>query len=192
MAPEIDPKSSRDFRETDPRPLVRSRVSATLWQWTKEGLFNKNIVVKHFLSTWKRDHKAKNTRPPYCCAMFLSSLQVSICNSSYFNPNLRLKQVKWLNGWNLKHLQLKRWRRRCSSNRLWWINGFPPSRFTAGQVEQRRDASIFPGFSPLIISSLINDQIRKSNDKNLKAAALNVKRKENTENWELDYGFAPF
>ena len=93
VAPEIDPKSSCDFRETDPRPLVRSRVSATLWQWTKEGLFNKNIVVKHFLSTWKRDHRAKNTRPPYCCAMFLSSLQVSICNSRYFNPNLRLKQV---------------------------------------------------------------------------------------------------
>ena len=44
--------------------------------------------------------------------------------------------------------------------------------------------------SPL--SSLIKDQIRRSNERNLKAAALIVKRKENIEDLGLDYEFAPF
>ena len=44
--------------------------------------------------------------------------------------------------------------------------------------------------SPL--SSLIKDQIRRSNERNLKAAALIVKRKENIEDLGLDYEFAQF
>ena len=50
---------------------------------------------------------------------------------------------------------------------------------TSWTAERRFNFSSFR--LSLIISSLIKDQIRKSNDKNLNAAALNGKWKKNTE-----------
>ena len=74
------------------RSLVWSLVSTTN-QWTWDRLFSGNISVKHCLSTWKRDHHAKNTRLQH----YVMSYHSQFCNRIYI-LNLRPKQVKWLKG----------------------------------------------------------------------------------------------
>ena len=49
-----------------------------------------SIFCQHENETSKRKTRGHHI----ACGMFLSTLQGSVCNSSYFNPNLRPKQVQ--------------------------------------------------------------------------------------------------
>ena len=123
--------------------------------------------------------------------MFYSSLHFAISTSSYNNINVKPKQVKCLeavyNGRDLVAVLPTGYGKSMIFHLL------PALLYDKGRSEARNSAILRPiviVVSPL--NALTKDQIRRISQGKLKAAALNIKRKQNSADLELDVGEASF
>ena len=115
--------------------------------------------------------------------MFYSSLQAAISHSIYSNVNLKVKQVICLeaiyHGRDVVAVLHTGYGKSVIFHLL-------PSLFL-DKINYEREAAAHPVVivvSPL--NALIKDQIRRLQEGNVKAAILNVKKKTNSEDLELD------
>ena len=124
-------------------------------------------------------------------AMFYSSLHFAISTSSYNNINVKSKQVKCLeavyNGRDLVAVLPTGYGKSMIFHLL------PALLYDKGRSEARNSAILRPiviVVSPL--NALTKDQIRRISQGKLKAAALNIKKKQNSADLELDVGETSF
>ena len=76
MSPEIRPKSFGTFEKQAPGPWSGHVCQRHYDNELKEGLFTKNIVVKHvfvFVNMKTRPQSEKHATAVYCCPMFLNT-----------------------------------------------------------------------------------------------------------------------
>jgi len=86
------------YPETRERPwLVWSDHDWATTNKTMEGLLNKHSLSTICFPTLKQTN-GRNMQPSFCCAMLNSSLQVSICNSTYHHLSSTSKQAECLEG----------------------------------------------------------------------------------------------
>ena len=123
--------------------------------------------------------------------MFYSSLHFAISTSSYNNINVKPKQVKCLeavyNGRDLVAVFPTGYGKSMIFHLLSALL------YDKGRSEARNSAILRPiviVVSPL--NALTKDQIRRISQGKLKATALNIKRKQNSADLELDVGQASF
>ncbi|XP_068692465.1 ATP-dependent DNA helicase Q1-like [Montipora foliosa] len=118
--------------------------------------------------------------------MFFSNLQRAISESSYWNVNLKPKQVKCLEAIYLGRVVVAVLPTGYGKSIIFHL--LPVLLF--GKVNSAPFQSCGT-IHPIVIvvsplNALIQDQIRRSNQGSIKAAILNVKKKENSDDVELD------
>ena len=123
--------------------------------------------------------------------MFYSSLHFTISTSSYNNINVKPKKVKCLeavyNGRDLVAVLPTGYGKSMIFHLL------PALLYDKESSEARNSAILRPiviVVSPL--NALTKDEIRRNSQGELKAAALNIKKKQNSADLELDVGEASF
>ena len=149
---------------------------------TREGSSLKKEFVALSFVEFKARLIARAATPPLP-AMFYSSFQAAISHSIYSNVNLKVKQVICLeaiyHGRDVVAVLPTGYGRSVIFHLL-------PSLFL-DKINCERGAAAHPVViivSPL--NALIKDQIRRLQEGNVKAAILNVKKKTNSEDLELD------
>ena len=119
--------------------------------------------------------------------MFLSCLQFAICKSSYSYVNLKVKQVKCLEEIYFERDVVAVLPTGYGKSLIFQLlPSLLHAKFTSCHIGQT-PSPVYPiviVVSPL--NALIKDQVRRSTEGNVNAAFLNVRKRKNSTDLELD------
>ena len=126
--------------------------------------------------------------------MFLSCLQFAICKSSYSNVNLKVKQVKCLEAIYFGRDVVAVLPTGYGKSLIFQLL---PSLLHARITSTSNIVQTTSPVCPIIIvvsplNALIKDQMRRSTEGNVSAAFLNMRKKNNSSDFELDIDDASY